>query len=456
MRHIIVIGGGSGGTAAAIRATQMGARVTLIEEADLGGHCTNRACVPLEALQVTARLLRALADAGDHGIEISQISFDLTQAMARKRRVVEEVRTGIKGLLITNDIQFVEGTGRLVGPRSVEVDGQILEGDAIIVATGFVYVDPPIQGVEKAGWITPAEALSLAQAPPRFLVIGSEAPQIGLASLFQSFGSQVTIVESERRLLPGEDEEIRQRLGLSFRDQGINTMVGATISSIRPADDALIVMIVDRQGEQELTFDRVLAAERAANIAGLGLERIGLSAEDGHIRVNEGMQTTVPTVYAVGDAAGGRFSYEATAGGIVAAENATGGRSRLDQQLVPRCIYGQPEVAAVGLTQEQAEAAGYEVKVTSMPLAMNARAIAMGIAGGAIKMVAEAKYGKILGVHLVGPWATELIDQAVLAIRLEALAEDVAEAVAGHPALAETRQEAGRDLLGKALYVPKW
>jgi dihydrolipoamide dehydrogenase len=456
VRHIIVIGGGSGGTAAAIRAAQMGASVTLIEQAELGGNCTNRACVPLEALQVTARLLGELVTARDHGIQIPGVSFDLTQAMARKDRVVEEVRMGIGGLLTSNGVQVIEGMGWLAGPRTVEVDGHRLEGDAVVIATGFVPVKPPIPGIDQNGVMTPAEALSLTDVPSRLLVIGSEPPQIGLASVFQRFGSRITIVEAQRRLLPGEDDEIRQRMGLAFRDRGIDTMVGATVSSIRPDRGGLVATIVDRRGERELAVDKVLVADRIPHIAGLGLERIGIHVEDGHIAVDEGMRTNVPAVYAVGDAAGGRFSYEATAGGIVAAENALGGDSRLDRDLVPRCIYGQPEAAAVGLTQEEAEECGYDVKTTSMPLALNARAIAMGVSGGVIKIVAEARYGKILGVHIVGPWATELIDQAVLAIRLEALAEDVAEAMAGHPALAESRQEAGRDLLGKALYVPKW
>ena len=454
--NLIVIGGGSGGTAAAIRAAQLGAQVTLIEKAELGGNCTNRACVPVEALQTTARLLGQLQAASEHGIQISGMSFDLAQAMARKDQVVEEVRMGIEGLLLSNEVQVIEGTGRLAGPRTVEMNGQLLEGDAIVIATGFVPVRPPIKGMDQEGVIAPPEALSLTEVPPRLLVIGSEPPQIGLTSIFQRFGSQVTLVEAERRLLPGEDEEIRQRIGAAFRERGIEVMIRATVSSIQRRGDELVVTVVDRQGEHQVAVDKVLVADRIPNIAGLGLEEAGVEVKDGHIAVDDRMRTSVPTVYAVGDAAGGRFSYVATAGGVVAAENALGGNGHLDMSLVPRCIHGQPEAAAVGLTQEEAEEAGYDVKVSTIPFALNARAIAMGEPAGSIKIVAEARYGKVLGVHIIGPWATELIDQAVLAIRLEALAEDMAEAIAGHPALVESRQEAGRDLLGKALYVPKW
>ncbi len=453
---LIVIGGGSGGTAAAIRAAQLGAQVTLIEKVELGGNCTNRACVPVEALQTTARVLGQIQTAGEHGIKISGMSFDLAQAMARKDQVVEEVRMGIEGLLISNEVRVIKGEAQLAGPRMVKVDGQLLEGDAIVIATGFVHVKPPIEGIDQEGVITPPEALSLTEVPSRLLVIGSEPPQIGLTSIFQRFGSQVTLVEAERRLLPGEDEEIRQRMGAAFRERGIEIMIGATVSSIHRRGGELVVTVVDRQGEHEVAVDKVLVADRVPNVAGLDLEKAGVKIESGHIAVDDRMQTSSPTVYAVGDAAGGRFSYVATAGGVVAAENALGGNSRLDPNLLPRCIYGQPEAAAVGLTQEEAEEAGYDVKVSAIPFALNARAIAMGEPAGSIKVVAEARYGKVLGVHIVGPWATELIDQAVLAIRLEALAEDMAEAVAGHPALVESRQEAGRDLLGKALYVPKW
>ncbi|MDY7041702.1 MAG: FAD-dependent oxidoreductase, partial [Chloroflexota bacterium] len=281
-------------------------------------------------------------------------------------------------------------------------------------------------------------------------------PQIGLTSVFQRFGSQVTLVESERRLLPGEDEEIRQRMGLALRDLGVNVLVGATVSSIQRRGHELGVIITDRKGEHEVTVDNVLVTDRAPDIAGLGLEKVGVAVEDGHIVVDDQMRTSIPTIYALGDVAGGHFSYVATAGGIVAAENALGGDSSLDINLVPRCIFGQPEAAAVGMTQQEAEGAGYEVKATTLPFALNARAMALGDPVGSLKIVSEARYGKILGVHIIGPWAVELIDQAVLAVRLEALVEDMADAVAGHPALVETRQEAGRDLLGKALYVPKW
>ena len=454
--NLIVIGGGPGGTAAAIRAAQLGAQVTLIEKAEIGGNCTNRACVPVEALQTTARLLGQLERADDHGIQISRMSLDLAQAVARKDQIVEEVRMGIEGLLLSHEVQVIRGTARLAGPRMVEVNDQLLEGDAIVIATGFVHVKPPIEGVDQEGVIIPAEALSLTEVPPRLLVIGSDPPQIGLTSVFQRFGSQVTLVEAERRLLPGEDEEIRQRMGAAFRERGIEVMIGATVSSIQRRGDELVVTVVDRRGEHEIVVDRVLVADRVPNIAGLGLEEAGVGTKDSHIAVDDRMRTSVPTVYAVGDAAGGRFSHVATAGGVVAAENALGGDSRLDLNLVPRCIHGQPEAAAVGLTQEEAEAAGYDVKVSVIPFALNARAIAMDETVGSIKIVAEARYGKVLGVHIVGPWATELIDQAVLALRLEALAEDLAETIAGHPALVESRQEAGRDLLGKALYIPKW
>lgn len=456
MTNVVVIGGGPGGTAAAIRAAQLGAQVTLIEKAELGGNCTNRACVPVEALQTTARLLGQLKAADGHGIQVSNVSFDLAQAVARKNQVVEQIRMGIGGLLMSNGVQVIQGVGQLSGPRTVEVEGQTLEGDAIIIATGYVPVKPFIEGIDQEGVLAAHEALSLSEVPPRLLVVGSGPPQIGLTSVFQRFGSQVTLVESERRLLPGEDEEIRQRMGLALRDLGVNVLVGATVSSIQRRGHELGVIITDRKGEHEVTVDNVLVTDRAPDIAGLGLEKVGVAVEDGHIVVDDQMRTSIPTIYALGDVAGGHFSYVATAGGIVAAENALGGDSSLDINLVPRCIFGQPEAAAVGMTQQEAEGAGYEVKATTLPFALNARAMALGDPVGSLKIVSEARYGKILGVHIIGPWAVELIDQAVLAVRLEALVEDMADAVAGHPALVETRQEAGRDLLGKALYVPKW
>ncbi len=456
MAKVIVIGGGPGGVAAAIRAAQLGAKVTLIEKGEIGGNCTNRACVPVEALQTTARLLAQLRRAQEYGISFKEMAFDLATAVARKNQIVEEIRMGIESLLAGNGVEVIKGRAKLSGPKTVEVDGREITGDAVVIAVGFKFTKPAIEGIHEEGVITPEEALNLSQVPPRLLIVGSEPPQIALASIFSAFGSRVTIVEKERRVLPGEDEEIRQRIGAALREEGVEILVEAMVQAIRRRGSELAVSIVDRKGEREIIVDKVLVAERIPALDNLGLERVGVRVERGVIAVNEKMLSSCPTVYAVGDAAGGRFSHEATAGGIVAAENIMGLESSLYKRLIPRCIFGRPEAASVGLTQEEAERAGYQVRVSIIPLALNARAMAMGETAGSVKIVAEATYGKILGVHIVGPWATELIDQAVLAIKLEALAEDLADAIAGHPCLSETRQEAARDLLGKALYLPKW
>ncbi|MCS7286376.1 MAG: dihydrolipoyl dehydrogenase [Anaerolineae bacterium] len=456
MPHVLIIGGGPGGVAAAIRAAQLGARVTLIEKGDVGGNCTNKACVPVEALQTTARLLSQLRRAQEHGISFKEMAFDLSTAVARKNQVVEEIRMGIEGLLAGNGVEVIKGKARLSSPRAIEVNGKEIAGDAVVIATGFNFARPPIDGIQEEGVITPEEALNLSQVPPRLLIIGGEPPHIALASIFSAFGSKVTLVERERRVLPGEDEEIRQRVGAALREEGVDILVEARVQAIRRKGPELAVYVVDRRGEREITVDKVLVVERIPAIEDLGLEKAGVRVDGKAIAVDERMRSSCPTIYAVGDAAGGRFSYEATAGGIVAAENIMGLDSYLDKRFIPRCIYGRPEAASVGLTQEEAEKAGYQVKTSVIPLALNARAMAMGETAGSVKIIAEATYGKILGVHIVGPWATELIDQAVLAIKLEALAEDLAEAIAGHPCLTESRQEAARDLLGKALYLPKW
>jgi len=451
MPHVIVIGGGPGGVAAAIRAAQLGAKVTLIEQAEIGGNCTNRACVPVEALQTTARLLAQLRKAQEHGISFKEMAFDLATAVARKNQVVEEIRMGIESLLAGNGVDVIKGRAKLSGPRTVEINGKEITGDSIVIATGLKFTRPPIDGI-----FTHEEALNLNRVLYSLLILGSNPPQIALASIFSAFGSQVTMVEEERRILPGEDEEIRQRIGAALREEGVEILIEAKVQAIKRAGSEFAVAILDRRGEREIRVDKVLVAERAPATDELGLDKAGVKVENGIIKVDERMRSSCPTIYAVGDAAGGRFSYEATAGGIVAAENIMGLESYLDKRLIPRCIYGRPEAASVGLTQEEAERAGYQVKTSVIPLALNARAMAMGETAGSVKIIAEATYNKILGVHIVGPWATELIDQAVLAIKLEALAEDLAEAIAGHPCLTESRQEAARDLLGKALYLPRW
>ncbi len=456
MQDVIIIGGGPGGIAAAVRAAQLGAAVTIIEEAELGGVCLNRGCVPTKALLASAALLARVRRAGEYGITVGEPSFSLRAAMARKDSMIAELRAGTESLLASYGVKVVRGTAGLVGPRQVEVGGEIIEGRAVIVATGSTPAKPVVDGIDSKGVITTDEALALEEVPARLLILGGGPIGVEFAAMFHGFGSRVTLVEPGPQILPGEDHEVGQRVRQSLRDRGIDVLIKTAPTSIRQQEgEELVVSLAGRSGE--VSADKVLTTGRAPCLVDLGLTKVGVRLAGGAIVVDDGMRTNVPGLFAIGDATGGQMlSHLASVQGLVAAENAMGRARRMDYRAVPRCLHTDPEVGCVGLTEAQAEEQGYQFKTSTIPFTLSARATTLGDLEGAVKIVAEARYGKILGVHIVGPQATELIGEAALAIQLEATAEDLAYAIRAHPTLAESQVEAARDILGQAIFLPKW
>jgi len=454
MPDLIVIGGGPGGTAAATRAAQLGGQVTLVERAALGGNCVNCNCIPVHVFLASARLLDQMRRAGEWGIEAGFPRLHLDQLVARKDAIVQELREGMAGLLASYGVQVIQGTARLLGPGRVEIDGQELTARSVIIATGARMAPPPS---ELEVVINPHQLLALKDLPERLLVVGHGPVECELATLFHLLGSRVTLVMEVGQPLPDEDYEVGQRLAASMGEKGIELKTGVNLRAVRRDKGHLVAVVAGRDGEQHIEADQVLWMRREPAVANLGLEEAGVRLQDDAIVVDEHMATSLPGVYAVGDVTGPpMFSHLATAQGLVAAENAMGRERQVDRRAVPRCVYTVPEVACVGLTEEQAEDAGYQVEVSNIPFAINARALATGDVQGGVKIVSEAQYGRILGVHIVGPRAAELIAEASLAIQLEALAEDWAWAVRGHPTLSETPLEAARAIRGQALYLPRW
>jgi len=455
MPDIIVIGGGPGGTAAATRAAQLGAQVTLIERADLGGNCVNRNCIPLTSLLASVELCRRIGQAGEMGVQVGPASLNLPGMIARKDRIVQELREGMAGLLPTFGIEIVQGEARLVDARTVEVGGQHLQATrAIILATGAQWAPLP-PGVQDV--LRPDEAVKLDSAPGRLLIWDSGAAEIEFATLYAALGSQVTLVVDGAYPLPQEDYEIGQRLQGLLQNQGIQVMCNIRVQSVTRTSEGLQVVLSGSKGETQLTVDKLLWTGRVPSTEGLGLEQTGVRLNEGAVVVDDRMQTNVPGIYAIGDITGAPFySSLATAGGLVAAENAVGHNRRLDQRVVPRYAFSIPEVATVGLTEDEATDKGYDIEIANIAYNSSSRAMGLGEIEGGIKLIADRKLGKILGVHIVGYRATELIAEAALGIQLEALAEDFAWAVRIHPTLSESMVEAGRAILGQALYVPKF
>lgn len=454
MTHVIVIGGGPGGMAAAIRAAQLGAQTTLIEKHLIGGNCVNYNCIPLTSLLAVVERLQQIVSAGELGIEVGVPVLNLAQAQARLATMLEELRLGNSSLLSSFGVEVLAGEARLAGPGTVALDSRTLQADAVILAAGAKTALAPLP---SRFLLTNRQAVSLTELPDRLLVWGGDHVEVEFAQLFALLGSQVTLVTEAFQLLPTEDYEIGQRLQGILAGQGVKILSGAKITALQDSETDVEVTVGQRQGETRLTVDRVLWAKQVPAVEGLGLEKTGVLCENGAVKVNDRCQTNVPQHYAIGDLVGEPlYSCVATTQGLVAAENALGNNRRLDLKALPRCIYTLPEAACVGLTEEQAEDSGYEVESINISFEMNPRALSMGEAVGGVKVVFERKFGKLLGVHMVGHRATELISEAALAIQLETLAEDFAWALRGHPTLSESMVEAGRAYFGQALYIPKW
>lgn len=451
---LIVIGSGPGGTAAAIRAAQLGAAVTLVERAELGGNCVNRNCIPLNVLLACAERLAAVRRAPELGVEAGPATLNLGRAQARREAIVGELREGVSGLFASYGVEVLRGEARLTGPKEMEVEGRLVRADrAVIVAPGSRPSPPPFTA---DGILTADQALALTEAPARLLILGGDFVEVELAGLFPLLGSQVTLLAEGEQLLPQEDYEVGQRLQSLLEAQGVQVLTKATLRSLRWEGNTLAATVVTRQGEVAVAADRGIWAGREPATAGLGLDKVGAKLRNGAVAVDRRMATEVPGLYAVGDAVGGgMLSAVATAQGLVAAENALGQRRLFDERAIPRCLHTVPEVASVGLTELQAEDRGYAVEVSNIPFAINARAMALGEVEGTVKIVAEGKYKKILGVHIVGHRASELIGEAALAIQLEATAEDLAWGIRYHPTLAETQGEAARALFSRAIYLPR-
>ncbi len=469
MQDLVVIGGGAGGFVAAMRAAQLGGQVTVVESAYYGGNCMHKACIPSKFLMTTARLIGRIRKAGRFGIQVGEPGLDMDTLHDRKDLIIEGLRMGTEQLLSDYGITLIEGRGRLVARDTVEVnpppappyegggfDGERIKARNVLVATGSVAAQPPIEGVDLDGVIGTEEAVELRQVPPRIAILGSKPWDLELAQYFHTLGSEVTLVESGPQLLPEADREISQRLGKLLHDAGIVIERNVSVDVIRQSDDGSLVVVL-AEGQGEVVADKVLAARRLPNTVGLGLRQLGIRMEQGAILVDERMETSVDHIYALGDAtAGPMWSHKANAEGIVAGENAMGLTSRMNYNIVPRCLYTWPEVAWVGLTEEQAEAEGIEMEIGKVPTAINPYAMILDETAGVIKVIACKKYGKIIGAHIMAPGAVDLINVVAVAMLSEATAGELMRFIPMHPSIGEALVDAAMDVEKRSLHLPKW
>jgi len=461
-KEIVVIGGGPGGYVAAIRAAQQGAKVTVIEKEELGGICLNWGCMPTKALLRGVELLELLQASKDFGIRVGEVTVDFPGLMARKDRAVKTLVSGVGGLMKSNGVEVIKGKAQLISPQSIEVIDEkqqklTFQARKIIIATGSVSAALPVPGAKLPGVIDSTGALQLTQVPESMVIIGAGAVGLEFGTIYAALGAKVVVLEMLPQILPSEDPEIASALDKTLRRFKIQTFTNCRVKEILEESGGKR-KVVAVAGEEEKTFEAqyvLVAAGRNPNVEGLGLEKAGVRFGKKGIEVNEKMETNVPGIYAIGDVTGQwLLAHFAMAQGEVAAENAVGHEAHMDSRVVPRCVYTLPEVAAVGMTEKQAKDAGHELKVGRFPFAANGKATILGERSGLVKIIAETKYDEILGVHIFGPHATDLIGEAVMAMRLEGTASDIAQAIHPHPTLTEAMMEAAFDVDGRAVHIP--
>lgn len=459
---LIVVGSGPGGYVAAIRAAQLGLKVACVEVEKLGGVCLNIGCIPTKAMLTSAALVNEMAVAEKHGIMASDVSFDLGPAQKRSRSVADQMNRGIQHLFKKNKITHLEGYGRLKGKGKVEVekDGKktVHQADNVILATGSRPRNLPSLQIDEERIWSSTGALMQEKAPESLFIVGSGAIGMEFADVYNAYGTKVTVVEALDRVLPLEDEEISKFMERNFKKRGMDIHTSARFEKADIGDDGVTVTFKDKDGNaQELKVDYVLSAVgRVPNSEDLGLDSAGVKTDDkGFIVVDEHLRTNVEGVYAVGDVAGRQLlAHKASHEGIVCVEHMTGnGHGTVAYDNVPNCTYCSPEVASVGLTEAQAKEQGYDIEVGKLPWVAVGRAVAYGHADGFVKVIRDKKYSEILGAHIVGPHATELIAEFVVGRHLESTVEEMEKAIHPHPTLSEGVSEGALAALGRPIHI---
>lgn len=457
---VVVIGGGPGGYVAAIRAAQLGGEVTLIEKEYLGGTCLNVGCIPTKSLLHSAELYEEAKEAAKYGVIINDIKVDFTKVQERKSAVTKQLVNGVKGLLAANKVKVVTGEASFVSKDKVEVKtenkSEIIKADKFIIATGSIPAKPPIPGIDSEKCIDSTGALELKEIPKSIVIVGGGVIGIEIATLYNSLGSKVVVVEMLDEILPMMDGELTKIIRAKLAKKGVEIYTSSKVMSFKEAGADIEVSVQMKDGSTKVfSGDKALISiGRRTNTAALNLEKAGIKNDRGKIIANDKMETNVPGIYAVGDCLGKiMLAHIASAHGEIAAENALGQNRIFDSKTNPSCVYTKPEFATVGLTEEAAKAQGVDYIVGKFPLAANGRAMIMG-EDGMIKIIAGKKYKEVLGAHIVGPRATDMIGELSLAIGMEATIDEVIETIHAHPTVAEAIKEATLAVEKRAIHIP--
>ncbi|MCT4587720.1 MAG: dihydrolipoyl dehydrogenase [Carboxylicivirga sp.] len=459
---LIVIGSGPGGYVAAIRASQLGLKVAVVERSELGGICLNWGCIPTKSLLKSASVFEYLQHAADYGISIEgEAKADFEAMVKRSRGVADGMSKGIQYLFKKNKIEVIQGNGKLLGNKQVEVtndagEKSVYTAEHIMLATGArsrQLPNLPQDGEKVIGY---RKALTLDKQPESMIVVGSGAIGSEFAYFYNAIGTKVTLVEYMPNIVPVEDEEVSKQLGRSFKKAGIKVMTKAEVTQVDTSGDKVKVVIKTKKGEENHEADIVLSAVGITpNLENLGLEEAGVQIENGRVKVDDFYQTTAAGVYAIGDIVPGQaLAHVASAEGIICVEKIAGHTPEpLDYGNIPGCTYTSPEVASVGMTEKAAKDAGYELKVGKFPFSASGKASAAGHKDGFVKLIFDAKYGELLGAHLIGANVTEMIAELVTARKLETTGHEIIKAVHPHPTMSEAVMEAAAAAYDEVIHI---
>jgi len=453
---LVVIGGGPGGYVAAIRASQLGKKVAVIEKESLGGVCLNWGCIPTKSLLKNAQIFDLIKKSKNYGIEISDYKVNWSKIIQRSRNISKRLSKGIEYLMNKNKIDHFAGFANLIDKNTIEIDSKNgkhkLNSDFIILATGTVQRNLPGIEIDQKFIISSKEAMVLEKIPKDLVIVGAGAIGIEFAHLYNTFGSNVTIIEAMDTILPNEDHEISKELTAIFKKRKINVITGSRIDSINKQANNIVLKIDGK----ELVADKLLIAVGVSgNIENIGVEKVGIKTENNFIKTDNYMKTNIDNIYAIGDVSGPPLlAHVASAEGIVAVEHLCGlNPQEMKYHNIPSCTYCEPEIASVGLTEKEAESQGYKLKIGKFPFRALGKSLADGNHDGFVKIIYDSKYGELLGCHIIGHEASNLITEVGLARNLETTYYEVLKTIHPHPTLSEAIHEATADAFNEAIHI---
>jgi dihydrolipoamide dehydrogenase len=453
---IIIVGGGPGGYPAAIYAAKNKAKVAIVEKDEFGGTCLNRGCIPTKTFIKSASLYNEIKSCQQFGLNVEGVSFQWNKVLSNKNKVVKSLTRGVSSLLKQNGVDVYKGTGLLLDKNTVKINGskdEVITGSKIIIASGSVPVTIPVPGADLGGVITSNEALDLKELPKSMAIIGGGVIGVELGYVYRSLGVEITIIEMLPEILPRQDADAIKVVKSSLLKSGIKILIDTKLAGIEKEDSMLKVNYENSDGKDSLLADMVLMSiGRKPELSVIG--NLPIEHDRKGIVVDDYLRTNIPDIYAVGDVTGKvMLAHVATHQALTAVKNALGKEEKMNYKVIPSCIYTSPELASVGLTEEEAKAKYGSVKVGKFPFAASGKAKTIGETEGFVKIICDSRWNEIVGIHIVGPHATELIAEAALAIKMECTAEELADTIHAHPTLSEVMLEASEDLMGFAIHT---